>query len=455
MNMKHKITLPAKQVVGAFLLLFVAAIGFAQPKQNSPYSRYGIGDPLPSYFASQAAMGGMTAAFHDPFHLNLNNPASYAFLKSTALETGIFAKQSNYESGADKATNWSGNLGYLALGFTLKSPVNEVLDRKKSPWQLGMGLALTPYSLVGYNVQTADNISGGLDSIINTFEGNGGSYKLNWTNAIKYKHTAIGLNLGWMFGKASYENTTVFVDSLPTFTNTFRDAVNMNGFVWGVGVQHDLILKYNANNAELPTKWITIGASLDGQSNINTATDILRLRSRGRLANGQYQTPDTLVSVVGQSGILTLPSIFRLGAQFVSTTKFKLGVEYSLQKGSAYRNDARPDTTFRDASSFSFGMEYTPDASSYNNYFRRVHYRLGGYYRQDIRVVSGEGLNDIGLTFGAGFPIVLPRQQTSFVNAAVELGQFGAGSPIKENYVRLTLGFTLNDNSWFYKRRFE
>jgi hypothetical protein len=52
-------------------------------------------------------------------------------------------------------------------------------------------------------------------------------------------------------------------------------------------------------------------------------------------------------------------------------------------------------------------------------------------------------------------PVILPRQQTSFVNLALEIGRIGADSPIEETYFRLSAGFTLNDNTWFYKRRFE
>jgi hypothetical protein len=61
----------------------------------------------------------------------------------------------------------------------------------------------------------------------------------------------------------------------------------------------------------------------------------------------------------------------------------------------------------------------------------------------------------MGVTLGIGLPVILPRQQTSFVNLALEIGKIGADSPIEETYVRFTAGFTLNDNTWFYKRRFE
>jgi hypothetical protein len=64
-------------------------------------------------------------------------------------------------------------------------------------------------------------------------------------------------------------------------------------------------------------------------------------------------------------------------------------------------------------------------------------------------------LDDVGFTLGLGFPIILPRQQTSFINAALEVGKLGADSPISETYFRITAGYTFNDNSWFYKRRFE
>lgn len=86
---------------------------------------------------------------------------------------------------------------------------------------------------------------------------------------------------------------------------------------------------------------------------------------------------------------------------------------------------------------------------------KRVRYRAGAYYRQDPREINGKNLDDIGVTLGFGFPLILPRQQTSFVNAAFEIGKIGTDSPIEETYYKLTVGFTLNDNTWFYKRRFE
>lgn len=440
------------------LLLFTSAALWAQPKFNSPYSRYGIGDIVSPYFANQAGWGGQTAAFHDPFHLNLANPASYAYLRSTALETGIYTKYSQYKSGAVTQDEWSGNLSHLALGFTLKSPINEVLDKVKSPWNYAMGIALTPYSRVGYNIETRDTLPDNREDIQNSFQGSGGLYRIAWTGAAKHKNTAFGANLGWVFGKTSYENITLFYDTagtkLPTFQNNIRQDISANGFVWNLGVQHDIVLKRSEIDKDIPIRWITIGLAGNGKHDLKAIEDRFQIRSRGQLTNGNYSDADTLSALADQKRALTLPAAFSLGIQYVKSNKLKLGAQIGLENWSGYENEARPEI-MRNTFSLSGGVEYIPDYSSYNKFLRRMRYRAGAYFRQDPRSVNGQDLNDIGLTLGIGLPVILPRQQTSFVNLAFEIGKLGADSPIEETYVRFTAGFTLNDNTWFYKRRFE
>ncbi len=444
-----------KFILSTLLFLITAAGLMAQPKQNSPYSRYGLGDPFNQFFAAQAGFGGQTAAFHDPFHLNLDNPASYAFLRATTLEGGLFAKKSNYESSSSSLSNWSGNLAYLALGFPLRSPINEVLDRRKSPWQFGMGAALTPNTVVGYNVSSLDTLQD-LGAIENSFEGNGGTYRFTWSSAAKYKNTALGLNLGWVFGKNTYENTTIFNDSLPTFWSTRRDDIRISGLTWKIGLQHDFVLKYAENDKTLATRWVTVGITGAGQQNIGSTADRIFIRSRGRLSNGQYESADTLLQDSGVKRDVTMPAAFQFGVQYVVANKLRLGGQYAYEGWSSFKNEARPnDSGFRNTAAFSVGVEYIPDYASYNNYGKRIRYRAGGYFRQDPRVIDGQGLDDIGFSLGLGFPIILPRQQTSYINTAIEIGKLGADSPISETYFRITAGYTFNDNSWFYKRRFE
>lgn len=439
------------------LFLFAGIALWAQPKFNSPYSRYGIGELASPYFSNQAGWGGQTAAFHDPYHLNIANPASFAYLRSTALETGIYTKYSNYKTGDISQAEWSGNLSHLAIGFTLKSPINEVLDKKKSPWNYAMGLGLTPYSRVGYNIETRDTLPD-IEDVQSRFQGSGGLYRITWTGAAKHKNTAFGLNLGWLFGKTVYESTTVFYDTssvqLPTFQDNARQDIRANGFVWNVGVQHDFVLQTAENDKDIPTRWVTLGLSGEGTHKIRAIEDRFQIRSRGLLSNGNYSDADTLTAVVDARRNLTLPATFALGAQYVKANKFKLGAQIGMDFWSSYENEARPQT-FRNTFSVSGGVEFIPDHISYNRFLKRVRYRAGAYFRQDPRNVADKDLNDLGLTLGLGLPIVLPRQQASFVNLSLEIGKLGTDTPIEETYFRFTAGFTLNDNTWFYKRRFE
>jgi hypothetical protein len=441
------------RILSVVVFGLMAVVLHAQPKTNSPYSRYGLGDPIAQYFSSQAGMGGQTTAFHDPHHLNMLNPASYAHLNTTVLETGINAKYSKYSSGTATQALWSGNLSYFALGMTLKSPINQVLDKTKSPWQFGTAFSLAPNSLIGYKTQTIstpDNVG----RIVNNFQGNGGTYRLNWGVGAKYKNTAFGMNAGWLFGRSSAENFTAFVDSVPTYITNIKQDISMRGFVWNTGVMHDFILKTDVNNKEIKTEWLTLGVTAEGKHKIKGTQDNSIIRSRTRSASGDLTGSDTISFNTNKAFKVTLPAGFSIALQYVKANKFKIGVQYSVENWSGYENEAKPER-LKNTSSISAGIEYIPDANSYNNLTRRFRYRLGGYYRQDPRIVNNEKINDIGVTFGLGLPVILPRQGTSYVNAAFELGKLGAGTVVSENYFRINLGFTLNDNSWFYKRRFE
>jgi hypothetical protein len=67
--------------------------------------------------------------------------------------------------------------------------------------------------------------------------------------------------------------------------------------------------------------------------------------------------------------------------------------------------------------------------------------------------VANTQIDDLGINFGGSLPI----NSLSLVNFAVKFGRRGTtdNGLIRENYVNFSLGFSLNDNTWFYKRVFE
>src|SRR5687768_947121 len=115
------------------LFVFGCSVTFAQ--NNSPYSRFAIGDIQHTGFAQSSAMGGTGFAGTSPFNINIQNPASYASLLMTCFEAGVYSQGMISESGdiSQKTNNTS--LSYIALGF----PVNK--------WW-GMSFGILPYSKV-------------------------------------------------------------------------------------------------------------------------------------------------------------------------------------------------------------------------------------------------------------------------------------------------------------------
>jgi len=185
-------------------------------------------------------------------------------------------------------------------------------------------------------------------------------------------------------------------------------------------------------------KSITVGVTGHSNHTINTNTAQFYERF-----NPFYATPqDTILSTNNVRGEATLPAAFGFGVVYKQANKLQLGINYDASAWSNYQNDAKQET-FQDAWRVAVGGEYIPDFSSYNSFTKRIRYRLGVFYGQDHRSIGGEQIKQVGVTLGFGLPLVLPRQQVSFVNLAIELGQNGANTTIKETYGRLTVGFTL------------
>ena len=86
-------------------------------------------------------------------------------------------------------------------------------------------------------------------------------------------------------------------------------------------------------------------------------------------------------------------------------------------------------------------------------------YRFGvSYDKTYIRVANGDDIKKMGVSFGLGLPLAPNVSRTSFykMNITAELGKMGNinNGNVQENYLRLHLGFTLND-SWFRRYRLD
>ncbi|THH37612.1 hypothetical protein [Neolewinella litorea] len=421
-----------------------------RPKQNSPLSRFGLGDPMDQVHAAAAGMGGLQSTYQDAYHLNLLNPASLASLQATSFEIGLYGRASNLEDANGSATAYQGNLRYLALGFPLRNPINLSLERQLNSWNGGMAFSLAPTTLVGYDLELKgfDENAGPTSNML---KGTGGAYRFTWSTALRYRGLSGGVNVNYNFGKLTNSRILIF-DSIPEALATeFLDEISLSGLNLGYGVQYAFnFTDLNKEGLKVPNgKRIIVGVNGRLGATVNSESSLL-FRKFSPGANVSVR--DTVRYEENIAGEVDLPASYNVGLAFEDADRLYIGAEYGRESYGSYRNTAQPET-LADASRMAVGVQYIPNATSYNNYWKRVRYRFGARMEDDPRVISGEQARRNAVTLGVGLPIQLPRQQVSFLDVAVEYGKFGVPDILDETYVQLTLGFSLNDNSWFFKRK--
>lgn len=421
-----------------------------QPKLNSPLSRFGLGNPVDQFFAAQAGLGGVTTTYQDAFHLNLQNPATLASLQATSFEVGGYGRNASLSDASGSANTWQGNLRYLALGFPLRNPISLYQDRLQNVWNGGMAFSLQPTTNVGYDLALQDT-DPDFGTTSNVLRGNGSTYRFTWSTAFRYKYLSAGVNVNYNFGKLTNSRLVIFDDLPEALASELLEDIAIGGFSFGYGLQYVYNFKKLNNDGEaVPNgKRIVLGAQ--GNLGAEVDTDASTLFRRFSPSLGLI-VRDTLVSETGREGLLELPASYTFGIAYEEVNRLYVGLEYGSTQNSAYRNTLQP-YEMMDTRRIGFGIQYIPDANSYNRFAKRIRYRAGLRLEQDGRSVEGVQARRNAATIGVGLPFRLPRNQISFVDLALEFGKFGVPDILDENYVQFTVGFSLNDNSWFYKRK--
>jgi hypothetical protein len=436
--------------------LSVATFSLAQrtTSMNAPYSRYGMGNLASADMPALQSMGGIASAYNNPFQLNIANPASLAFLSYTSFETGGFAEYTRITTSNNNEAvgNWNGNISHFALGFPLKNPIARVTEVKRSPFSTGMAFGLLPFSTVGYDI-TNNSTLPDIGDVTYNYKGGGRSYQAFLSMGSKYKGLAIGGHLGYIFGGVSKERSLFFDEQPYTFGDVFREEYAMKGLMFRFGLQYEYIIgksKDEDGKTDIERPRITLGLHGNTATNLSTEGSSIAARTNF-LYNGSNL--DTILASVNTQGTLTLPSEIGVGLTYSKMLHWKFGVDFKMSTWSAYQNTLDSET-LADTWRIAVGGEYIPDVRSYNKYSKKLRYRAGFHYGTDPRVVGGEQLTRYGVTAGLGFPLRLPRGVPSFTSVGLEYGKLSATDLISENYFRINVGFTLNDNTWFYKQKF-
>jgi len=429
---------PITNSFSAILLLLVIFLLALQGKaqENSPYSRYGLGDFVPGQNILNRGMGGLSSAFADYSSVNFTNPASYASLKITTFDIGL-----DYNSRSLRALNppRKFNSAYLIPSYM---QIGLPLSKKKN-W--GMNIGLRPITRINYDILLNTRISG-IDSAQYSYLGNGGTYQAFTGMAYGTKNLSIGFNAGYMFGNKEYSTRLSFVnDTINYKTTNSADTTRFGGLFFNAGIQYKI---------KLNEKTIL---RLGFHGNLSTSMKATRNISRETIAynpNAGVVVIDSIYSSQDQTGTIVHPSSWGAGFMFEGENMWMFGGEIGVANWADYRYFGTADKMVNNWTG-RIGGQFVPDFKS-SNYWQRVTYRIGASFGPD-NVQLNKAIPQYMFSFGTGLPVrrnVYTNQYTT-INTAFELGFRGNKSnDIRENIFRFSLGLSLSD-IWFNKPKYQ
>lgn len=408
-------------VLAVCLLLSLSAV--AQNNTASPYSFGGLGLIKFRGTVDLESMGGMSV-FSDSIHANVMNPATYANLRYTNYSVGGQFNSTNLEESGAKEKTQITSLDYVIVGI----PAG----------RFGASFGLYPYSAVGYDLENS------ADGQLTRFTGTGGLTKVYLGLGYNlFDGLNIGLEAQYNFG--NIRNQGLFNDDDIQFGTQEVNRSDISGLNFVLGAHYTKALseklELQATMTYTPSSDLTV-------SNFREIATVL-VTETGGIGGAE------ITEVTVQDSEIEFPSRLSFGLGMGEKNKWFVGGEYISQGTSVLTNRSfdLPNITYEDATKVRLGGFYVPKYNSLTSYWSRITYRAGVRFEDTGIVVSGESINEFGMSFGLGFPV---GRRISNINLGVELGRRGTTDfqLVQENFVNVFISLSLNDK-WFIKRKYD
>ncbi len=451
-----------KIYIAAFIIFLMTAPYAGRTQDNSPYSRYGLGDIVPPTNISNRAMGGIAAGYSDPLSINFSNPSTYALFQSAKEETSrklawgraILDVGVNFESRslieqsvADKFVAKNALFSYLQVGLPIRR-------------NLGVSFGLRPITRISYKISKTGmlydpNTQLPIDSALTEFTGDGGAYLPTIGVGYKiFKNLSVGINGGYLFGEKDYSTKRTFLnDSVAYERSNNETKTSFGNLFFNAGMQ------YYANLGNRTT--LTIGAYGNWEQRLRANRNFIAETFVRDAVQGDIRL-DSVYEQKNIRGEIIYPSSlgvgFTLGRPSAGKERgWQFGMDLVQAKWSNYRYYGAKDSV-QNKWELRVGAQLWPVlTSSGRSYWKYVSYRAGFFMGPDYIKVQ-EKLPQYGITLGMGLPLSYTRQnpnQATMINITAEYIKRGNNSNLlKENLFRLSIGFALSD-LWFIKRKYD
>ncbi|MEO7263887.1 MAG: hypothetical protein ABIW38_03190 [Ferruginibacter sp.] len=447
----HLANLTTAQLKRIILLSFTSFIFLtSNAQENSPYSRYAMGDIVPNQNMASRGMGGIAAGVSDYQSINFVNPASLGNIFSTIFDLGgeLDFRTLKSNISPDKFNSINTLISYLQVGFPITP---KKMKAKGNSW--GMSFGLRPLTRINYKIEDNKRLSG-IDSISTLYEGSGGINQVNIGTGIKIKRFSVGINTGYSFGHKDYSTKINLINDSVIYYKSNTDAqTRFGGLFIDAGVQY-----------EIPTKkggLIRLGAYGNMQQKLKAKRDNLAA-TYSYDGNGNILYIDTIQYKKDQEGDIKIPASF--GAGFTYSDKNRhwvAGLDIEMSNWQNYRYYGQKDAT-QNSWKIKAGAQYYPASgtTSASKYWSFVNYRAGIFYGNDYISLNNNKHPEYGVTLGAGIPLTsfqrLRFGEFVILNAGLEFGARGnkTSVSIRENIARFSLGVSMNAR-WFQNRKYD
>ncbi|MBM3400808.1 MAG: hypothetical protein FJY21_00590 [Bacteroidetes bacterium] len=420
-------------------IFFLFLLGFnlsasAQVTSSSPYSQFGLGDLSGSLLPQNRAMGGLSMGIRKPGlydNINLANPASYSTLQLTTFDVGASMDiRKLSKAGITGKTQLNSTLSHITFGV----PVNKFS---------AVSFGLVPYSDLGYRFMNSGLVD--TSKVNYVYGGEGGMSKAYLGYGFRIsKNLSLGFNLAYLFGSLKQTRAFEFVNEASTAFNSRTQYNNSVG-----GLSYDYAFQYTAEISS-KSKFI-LGYSGNSGNSLNSRSSIVTTRYRKDVLGDELAAADSTFFAEGAKIKIQMPLSHTAGFAFEKTNAWLFGADFTYSRWSDYR-EGNTNPGLNDSYGVIVGGQFIPDVNAISSYFKLMDYRLGIKYDKTFVKIGGNDINQYALNFGFGFP--LPRNRSSFykINLSAEVGQRGTekNNLVRDRYVNIHLGFTLNDK-WFLK----
>ena len=412
-------------VLSIFLLSHTAA---AQSGSSSPYSGTGLGER--NFNGTQATRHmGWLDVFTDSIHANLNNPASYGFLKVTTYSVGVHYKNNNIASSSEAQNVDDASLDYLAISI----PAGK----------FGFGFGIIPYSSVGYRIESVTPNTLGAD-LFNRYEGRGVINQTYLSVGVPLTpFLAVGASAQYNFGNLFYRSGQ-FVDGVENGTFLSSES-SVSGLNYQFSIQTSITIE---------KKYLLQGMiSLQPEAALSsTNARIFYTQSISNESIVDFQEIDLTPQGIDKTD-LNASATTKIGLGFGRNKKWFLGIQRNLIKSANFSNYflKRSNVAYKDAKQWSVGGFFIPNYASFTSFWSRVVYRFGFRSEQMSLIVNNTPLTETGISFGVG----LPLGSLSNANIGLKISRRGEKNSglVQETFVALRIGLSLND-IWFIKRKY-